>query len=136
MQIGRSGSAFVYLATGILAVAALYFGKPILMPIALATLFAFLLSPLVDSLCRVGLRQSIAVILVVVLMFSLLGGMIWGFGRQLTALVYQLPDYRQNIQEKIEDLRNAGSGSGVERIKLAWRELKGELKKTSTATAT
>ena len=79
MQIGRSGSAFVYLATGILAVAALYFGKPILMPIALATLFAFLLSPLVDSLCRVGLRQSIAVILVVVLMFSLLGGHDLGF---------------------------------------------------------
>jgi predicted PurR-regulated permease PerM len=126
----------VYLATGILAVAALYFGKPILMPFALATLFAFLLSPLVDKLCRIGLRQSIAVVIVVVLMFSLLGGMIWGFGRQLTALVYQLPDYRQNIQEKIEDLRNAGSGSGFERIKLAWRELKGELKKTSTTGAT
>jgi predicted PurR-regulated permease PerM len=125
----------VYLGTGILVVVALYFGKPILMPIALATLFAFLLSPLVNGLCRIGLSQALSVLLVVVFMFSVLGFTIWGFGKQLTSLVYQLPDYKQNIQEKIVDLRSAGSGSGVQRIRTAWRELKGELRR-SAASAT
>lgn len=129
MHFGRSGTTFVYLATGVLAVVALYFGKPILVPIALATLLAFLLGPLVNGLCRVGIRQPIAVVVVVVFMFSLLSATIWGFGKQLTSLVYQLPDYKQNIQEKIADLRSAGSGSGFERIRTAWRDIKGELKR-------
>jgi predicted PurR-regulated permease PerM len=129
MHKGQSGQVLVYLATATLAIVALYFGKPVLMPIALATLLAFLLSPLVNALSRAGLRQSIAVVLVVVFMFSLLGAMIWGFGRQMTSLVYQLPDYRENIREKIADLRSAGSGSTLERVRQAWREIKGDLKR-------
>src|SRR5688572_10343850 len=98
MRSGKSGQVLVYLATTVLVIVALYFGKPVLMPIALATLLAFLLSPLVNALCRTGLRQSIAVTLVVVLMFSILGGMVWGFGRQMSSLLYELPDYRENIR--------------------------------------
>src|SRR5262245_14198534 len=129
MRVGKSGQVLVYLAIAVLVIVALYFGKPILMPIALATLLSFLLSPLVNALCRAGLRQSIAVMIVVVLMFSVLGAMIWGFGRQMSSLVYQLPDYRENIREKIADLRSAGSGSGLERVRQAWREIKGDLKR-------
>jgi predicted PurR-regulated permease PerM len=129
--MGRSGATLVYLALAVLTVVALYFGKPVLMPVALATLFAFLLSPLVSGLCRLGMRQSIAVIVVVVFMFSVVGVMVWGFGSQMTSLVAQLPDYKQNIREKIDDLRKAGSGGTLHRIQQAWGELKGELKKSS-----
>ena len=132
MHVGKSGRVLVYLATAVLAIVALYFGKPILMPIALATLLAFLLSPLVNALCRAGLRQSIAVMIVVVFMFSVLGAMIWGFGRQMNSLAYQLPDYRENIREKIADFRSAGSGSGLERVRQAWREIKGDLKRPAS----
>jgi predicted PurR-regulated permease PerM len=131
MRFGRSGATLVYLALAVLTVTALYFGKPVLMPVALATLFAFLLSPLVTGLCRLGMRQAVAVMVVVVFMFSLVGAMAWGFGSQMTALVAQLPDYKQNIREKIEDLRTAGSGSTFHRIQQAWGEIKGELKKSS-----
>lgn len=136
MRAGRSGKVLVYLALATLTVVALYFGKPILMPVALATLFAFLLSPLVDGLVRLKLRQSLAVGVVVVFMFSVLGAMIWGFGSQMTALLYELPNYRQNIREKIEDLRTAGSGSALERVRQSWREIKGELKKSSSTAPT
>ncbi|MGZ8939175.1 MAG: AI-2E family transporter [Limisphaerales bacterium] len=129
--MGRSATTLVYLALAILSVAALNFGKPVLMPVALATLFAFLLSPLVNGLSRLGLRQSIAVTVVVVFMFSVLGGMIWGFGRQMTSLVAQLPDYRDNIREKLNDLRSAGSGGTVHRVRKAWGELKWEFKKSA-----
>jgi predicted PurR-regulated permease PerM len=132
MRMGRSSAILVYLALATLAVVALSFGKPIIMPVALATLFTFLLSPLVDGLCRFGFRQSMAVGVVVVFMFSVLGVMIWGFGSQVTSLAYELPNYRQNIREKIDDLRNAGNGSALERVRQSWREIKGELKKSSS----
>ena len=38
MRVGKSGQVLVYLATAVLAIVALYFGKPILMPMALAGL--------------------------------------------------------------------------------------------------
>src|SRR5688500_14640416 len=131
MRPGRSSATLVYLALAILTVVALYFGKPILMPIALAMLLSFLLGPLVNGLVRLGLRQTFAVLVVVIFMFSVLGAMIWGFGTQMTSLVAQLPDYRQNIREKIDDLRTAGSDGTLQRIRHAWGELQGELKKSS-----
>jgi predicted PurR-regulated permease PerM len=88
----------------------------------------------VSLLCRAGLRQSIAVGLVAILCFSALGGMVWGFGSQLTALVAELPDYRENIRQKVVDLRNAESGSSLQRIRRAWSELRGELRNASTNT--
>src|SRR5688500_17461698 len=131
MRLGRSGATLVYLALAVLTVVALYFGKPILMPIALATLLAFLLGPLVNGLCRLGLRQTISVMVVVLFMFSVLGGMIWGFGKQMSSLVAQLPDYKQNIREKIDDLRSAGRGTTLSRMRQAWGMLKGEVKRNS-----
>jgi predicted PurR-regulated permease PerM len=129
MRADNSSNTLTHLAVVILAVVALYFGKPVLMPLALATLLAFLLSPVVNGLARTGLRQALAVLLVVALMFSILGGIVWGFGRQLSSLAYQLPNYRQNISEKVADLRSAGSGSALQRVRQTWRELKGELRK-------
>ncbi|HTG45836.1 MAG TPA: AI-2E family transporter, partial [Verrucomicrobiae bacterium] len=129
METSRPSSTLVNLSILSLSVAALYFGKPVLMPLAVATLLAFLLSPVVNGLVRVGLRQPIAVTLVVVLMFSILGGIVWGFGTQLRALAYELPDYKQNVQEKIADLRSAGKGPALDRIRQTWKELRGELRK-------
>lgn len=134
MNQGRQSLTLIYLATFILVVVALYFGKPILMPLALAVLFAFLLSPVVNSMVRAGLGRNIAVILVVALVFTVLGAMIWGVGQQMSRLVYELPAYKDNVREKIIDLRDAGKGSALERIRDTWRELKGELKNAKPKT--
>lgn len=128
MNTPRSTATLVHLATVVLVVIALYFGKPVLMPLALATLLTFLLNPAVSALCRVGMRLSFSVAVVVVLVFSLLGAMIWGFGSQMTSLAAELPDYKQNIREKIVDLKNAGSGSSWQRVRQTWRELRGEIR--------
>lgn len=136
MNTKSATTALFYLATLVLVVVALYFGKPVLMPVALATLLTFLLNPVVSLLCRTGLRQPIAVALVVLLCSSVLGGMIWGFGSQLTVLVAELPDYKANIRQKVIDLRSAGSGSSLNRIRHAWRELRGEINRLETGNAT
>ena len=43
---------FIALATGALVVACLYWGQGVLIPVALAGLLAFLLSPVVDAIDR------------------------------------------------------------------------------------
>jgi len=129
MRLGRHVNALVSLATFTLIVVALYFGKPVLMPVALATLLSFLLSPIVNQLVRLGLSRTVAVIALVLLIFSGLGATIWGVASQMSILVDELPKYKDNIREKVVDLRGAGKGSFLQRIQETWREIKGELKK-------
>ena len=54
-------------------IAALYFGRDLLIPLALSALLTFLLSPLVTRLER-WLGRIVAVLLVVALIFSATGG--------------------------------------------------------------
>src|SRR5436190_6993192 len=118
MRGGRHVNALINLATFILIVVALFFGKPVLMPVALATLLAFLLTPIVNRLVRIGMARTLAVIVVVLLMFSALGGIIWGVASQMSVVVDELPKYKDNIREKWVDFRGAGKGSFLERIRL------------------
>jgi predicted PurR-regulated permease PerM len=57
----------------VLAIASLYFGKDVLMPLALALLF--LLAPLITLLERWKFRRIPAVLTVVVLAFALIGAL-------------------------------------------------------------
>ena len=115
-------------------VAALYWGQGVLIPIALAGLFTFLLSPVVGALERTGLRRiragrAIAVILVVGLVFSVLGGAGWVIAQQVMALGSELPQYRGNIMRKIADLQGAGRGGGLAEVQSTAKEVMGELQK-------
>src|SRR5262245_26935740 len=89
----------------ILLTAALHFAQAVLMPIALAILLAFLLTPLVKALERRRLRTVVAVTLVTVFAFTVLGMLGWILGAQLASVAQDLPHYRSNIIGKITDLR-------------------------------
>src|SRR5689334_22621996 len=93
---GAGGSSWEKIATLTLCVVALYFGKPVLMPVAVATLLSFLLAPVVNSLTRRKLRMPIAVGVVVLLLFTIFASALWGIGSQMRAVAYELPDYKQN----------------------------------------
>jgi predicted PurR-regulated permease PerM len=125
----RAYPILINLAALILAVVALHFGRPLLMPLAIASLFSFLFSPIVDALCRWKFRRPLAVGVVVVLMFSVFGGIVYGIGKQVTMLANELPKYKDNIRQKIVDLRSASKGSPIHKVQQAIRELRGELKR-------
>ena len=118
------------LATLTLITASLYFAKAVLMPVALAILLAFLLSPLVLALQRWGLGRTLAVILVVVLTFSLLGALGWTVFRQFASLMDDLPRYQQNIKHKIADIQGAGQGSFLDKAQRAMTEITQELQQS------
>jgi predicted PurR-regulated permease PerM len=82
----------------------LYFGRDLLVPLALSALLTFMLAPLVTLLQR-WLGRIGAVLLVVVMMIAATGGVGWVLTRQAIDLVEQLPAYKVNIQAKLRSIQ-------------------------------
>ena len=104
------------LAALVLTVGCLYWGQAFLIPVALAVLLTYLLSPLVGLLERWRLPSTAAVLTVVTLSFLALGGVTWVLTLQMATLGAEVPKYRDNIREKIADFRLLGRGTGLERV--------------------
>ena len=103
-------------------VAALYFGRDLLTPIALAALLTFLLSPLVTRLQR-WLGRIGAVLVVVTLMFTVTIGAGWVLTRQVVDLGNQLPSYKENIRAKIKSVQ-LPTGGAFTKLSEAFDDLK------------
>jgi len=73
-----AASRLLILVSIVVVVAGLYFGRRVLIPLALAVVLAFLLTPVVglSEKCRLGRVASVLVVLV--MSFVLLGGIGWG----------------------------------------------------------
>ncbi len=113
-----------------LVVAALYWLQAVLIPMAMAILLTFLLSPVVGIVQRRGLGRVPAVLVTVFLAFSILGGIGWTLTRQLVTLANELPRYSLNIHQRIADLRGASQGGSVEKVQKAVEDVVGEIQKT------
>jgi predicted PurR-regulated permease PerM len=104
----------------------LYSAQAVLVPLALAILVTFVLTPPVTWLQR-WIGRVPAVLLVGTLVFAVLGLAGWGMTRQMNRLVEDLPGYRANIRAKIADIRGAGKDSAVEKLQDTLEEIKTEL---------
>jgi len=91
----RDSASFPPVVTAVVCVAALYFAKSVLVPIALAVLLAFLLAPLVNLLEKARLGRTGPVIVVVLLIAGLLTGLGWLVFNQAISLATQIPNYKQ-----------------------------------------
>ncbi len=100
-------------------VAALYFGRDILIPLALAIIVAFALSPIVLELRRIGLRRIPSVLLVFLAFVTCVVGAAILVSNQLIDLAANLPQYRGNLETKIETFREAAPAGGV--VDRVWR---------------
>ncbi len=120
-------------ASAILAalfIAALYFGREIFVPIALAILLSFVLAPPVGMLQRARVPRGVAVVSVVVLAFMVIFGLGTLIANQLTQLAGDLPVYQSTMREKIKSVRGATASSGtLERAADMLQELSRELDK-------
>jgi predicted PurR-regulated permease PerM len=105
MAKDRGTSPLFILVAVVTTIAALYFAKAILLPIALAILLSFLLAPLADRLESWRVPRIPAVLLVVGMSFALIGGIGWVVGRQLYDLSRELPKHKATIIAKIEAVR-------------------------------
>jgi predicted PurR-regulated permease PerM len=123
------------MAVAALIIAALYFGREILVPVALAVLFSFVLAPFVIRLQSWRVPRTVSVLVAVFVGFSIvfsLGGLMVS---QANRLAEELPGYQQTLQEKIQGLRGfATGGTGtLERASKVLRELDTELQNPSVS---
>ena len=123
------GTALINLAVAGLIVTGLYFAREILVPVALAVFFSFVLAPFVIRLQSWRVPRRLAVLVAVFVGFSIifsLGGLMVS---QANRLAEELPGYQQTLRDKIQNLRGvAASGSGtLERASKVLRELDSEL---------
>ena len=108
VELGGRGSRFIVLASVCLVVAALYFGREVLVPIALAILFSFLLTPPVRWLERLRLPRGVATMIVVLVAVTLFVSLGYVVGRQFKSVLEQLPRYQGELQKKVAGLRSHG----------------------------
>ena len=94
-------------------VAAVYFGRPLLVPLALSILLAFALAPVAEFLRRLKLGRIGAVILTVGLAVLLISGIAAFIGTQLAWLAQSLPQYQQNIVAKIQSVEGSATNNGM-----------------------
>jgi predicted PurR-regulated permease PerM len=118
-------------------VAALYFGREVLLPMALAVLLSFVLAPLVRLLQRLYLPRFAAVTIVVLLAFGVIFGLATLMFAQVRQLAEDLPRYQSNLGEKIQTLRGATTTSGtLEQASQVLRNLQKELDRPKSAKPT
>jgi predicted PurR-regulated permease PerM len=112
-------------------IAFMYFTGEVLKPLALSVLLSFALAPAARLLERCFLPRAIAVLLTVLISLGLLGGIGYVVGQQLTSLARRLPDYQENIENKINKVVNPAQQSTAGRLKRLADALTAKMEKQS-----
>ncbi len=118
-RVMQSGSDQEPLATRLLialiVIVALVYGRPVLMPFALAALFAFILSPIVAFLVRVRVPRPAAVSLVLAASIGIALVASAMFTSQVIELTDSLSTYRANLAEKVKIVSGVSESGAMKR---------------------
>ena len=95
----------VAVVVGTIVVATLYIAQDVLVPITLAVMLSFVLSPLVDLLERIGLWRAAAVAVSVLLALGAIGLIATLLGSQAATLAVDAPRYVQAVERKVENIQ-------------------------------
>ncbi len=114
----------------VVVIAGLYFGRQVLIPLALATVLAFLLQPAVSLFEKMRMGRVPAVMVVLALSFALLTGLGWVVTGQLAVILDQAPAYKDNIHDKLEAMRQ-NQPTGLSKATATINDLNKELSNAS-----
>ena len=112
----------------------LYVAREVVVPVALAGLFTFLLSPVDKALQKRGMARGLSVGLITTVSLLLVGAIAWVVAEQVTDFAGQLPMYKGNIRKRIDDLRWDGKGTALAKASDTVKELAGEVATNSAST--
>ena len=101
------------LATIAAVAAVLFFARDVVLPLAIAMLVTFALSPLVSRLRRLGVPHLASVLMVVAAAFLAISLFFLVVAGQLSSLAQNLPTFQRNIITKVEALQESGGGDGL-----------------------
>ena len=122
---------FVLLAGMVLTVACLYWARVVAIPVALALLLAFLLTPLVNLLRRWGLPRVPAAVTVGLFALLIAAALGWALTAQIATLANELPKYRVTITRKISDIQQARRGGTLEKMEATAKDVMKQIEKST-----
>jgi predicted PurR-regulated permease PerM len=129
----RKDSQLLAVVTGFVVVAALYFAKVVFIPLALALLLSFLLTPVVGLIERVYIPRGLAIFLVIATLGGAIGFLGWKTSQQFVDLTDQIPTYKKVLIEKIQTLKGPDSQS-LAKVSATVRDLENEISTPSVGT--
>jgi predicted PurR-regulated permease PerM len=106
-------SAVALAVLAVIIVTALYVGREVFVPVALAILLSFVLASPVSALQRMRVPRGIAVVGVVLFAFAIIFALGSLIATQLNRLAGDLPRYQTTIQSKIQSVRGISGGSST-----------------------
>ncbi|HEV7960047.1 MAG TPA: AI-2E family transporter, partial [Rhizomicrobium sp.] len=107
---------FMTTVIAVAVVSGLYFGRPVLMPLALAVLMSFAIAPLVELLRHLRLGHVPAVLLSLAMALIILSAVGAFVGSQFAGLAADLPRYQSNISHKIQSIRGTAGRGTIARL--------------------
>ena len=87
-----------------IVLALLYFGRTVLIPLALAIMLSLLVAPLVRTLRRLRVGKTSSVLMAVAASTVLCMGVAAALGTQMLRIAESLPQYESNVQRKLKTL--------------------------------
>jgi len=108
-RFSEDPSSFPWIITAVVSVAALYYGRVVLIPIVAAVLLTFLLTPAATKLESWHLGRGPSSIGILLMAVGLVGLLAWVVMKQGVQLAAQLPAYSVTISRKIESIEGAKS---------------------------
>ncbi|WP_407168700.1 AI-2E family transporter [Bradyrhizobium sp. ORS 111] len=102
---GPTVTSILSLQVGAVVVTALYFAREVLVPITVAILLSFVLSPLVNLLRRLRLGRVPSVLMAALLAIAVIALIGTVVGTQVAQLAGKAPEYAVTIEKKVESVR-------------------------------
>lgn len=128
------GSQLTAIVMFVVVTGILYFGRDVLIPLALSVLLTFLLAPAVRWLEHRHFPRALATTVMVGLSCCVIAGLVWVSANQFLNLAERLPEYKSNIQSKLAILRSDPESS-LSRAQRTITEISTEMAKEDAATA-
>jgi predicted PurR-regulated permease PerM len=106
----RGLSFFLKLASAVLVVVVLSQARAVLMPLAFVGVLAFILSAPMKRLHHWGVPKVLALVVVMGVFLSAVGGTGYVLATQLSELTTQLTKYNESMRQKVAGLQNGSAG--------------------------
>jgi predicted PurR-regulated permease PerM len=99
----------------VLIVAILAVGKDIIMPIVMAFFISIMLLPIYRFLRKHKVPESISIVLPILFVLIFIAGIVWFFSAQISMLVDDFPQIKQNVAKHLQSLKEwVSSFTGID----------------------
>jgi predicted PurR-regulated permease PerM len=95
------------IVVAVVVIAALYYGRGVLIPITISVLLSFVLNPLVKLLRRAWLGRVVSVVVAVIMALAIILALATAIGTQVAQLAKNFAGYQTTIQGKVASLRGS-----------------------------